>query len=862
VGHFAAAEQNDDFYDVARFQKLFGLSGLNLQIMRFGADVNAYTSFDETVYMLELPTDSLESFKKGFLVLEDWAHNLSFNDEEIDKERGVIIEEWRLGRGAMARMRDKQFPVLFKDSRYADRLPIGQRALLDTFKYETIKRFYHDWYRPDLMAVVVVGDFDVKMVENLIKQHFDSIPVLENEKPRKTYPVPDHTETLITVETDSEATQSQVGIFWKLPLGGEKTAGDFRQSIIESMYNSMLNKRMSELRMQEDPPFIFASSGKGRFVRSKEIYVLSATVKDNGIERGFESLLIEAKRAQLYGFTETELERQKKSILRSMERSYAERDKSESRSYAAEYIRNFLTDEPIPGIEYEYELYKQFVNGITLAEVNQIASGWISDTNRVIMVNLPEKEGIEKVTDNQLLALLDKVKAESVEPYVDDVLDEPLLDEMPTPSQIVEEKYDNDLDLTELKLSNGIRIFLKPTDFKNDQIRLTATSPGGLSLVPDSNLVAGLTATSVLMEGGIGKFNDIQLQKLLADKVVSANSFIGEITEGLYAGSSVKDLETMFQLLYLKCTEPRKDSTSFNSYQDRMKAMIKNRSLNPETAYSDTLNVTLTQHNPRYKPWSEETLDEMNLDKSLAIYRDRFADTGDFTFFIVGSFDPEKIKPLIEKYIGGLPVTDREETWKDVSFNYPSGVIEKSVYRGKEPKSKSTIIFTGDFEWNRQNRHVTDTMIQILQIKLREVLREDLGGTYSVQAYSSFEHYPKEEYKITLAYGSNPDRVEELKSAIFTQIDSLKNFPVQEKYLQKITEIQHREYETGLKENRFWLSNLEFKFFHNEPMSDILDYDQLVNSVTLSDIQLAAQKYFNMDNYVRVTLYPENWKGN
>jgi zinc protease len=847
------------FNGTEHFQKQELIDYLESIGMRFGADVNAYTSFDETVYMLELPTDSLELIDKGFLVLQDWAHAVSFDSVEIDKERGVVLEEWRLGRGAGARIRDKQFPILLKNSRYAERLPIGQKAVLDTFHHESLTRFYKEWYRPDLMAVVAVGDFDVKTIEDLIKTHFSQVKPAAIERERKIYPVPDHKETLFAIASDVEATQTQASIYYKLPLTEEKTVKDYRDQMVESLYNDMFNKRLQELQKQQDPPFIFGSSGKGRFVRSKEFYVLSCMVKDNGLQRGLETLLKEAKRVRLFGFTETELERQKKSALRRMERAFKERDKGESRSYASEYIRNFLSDEPIPGIEYEYEIYKAYVDGITLEEVNSLTAHWIKDTSRVITVSYPEKEGVEVVSEEELNSILNESNQIAVEPYVDDMLDEPLLSESPIPSKIVKESYNDKLDLTEWQLANGINIYLKPTDFKNDQIILSSTSPGGLSLVPDSLLVPGQTATSVIGQSGLGKFSDTQLKKYLSDKVVSASPYIGEITEGIYASSSTNDVETMFQLIYLYFTALRKDSTAFNSYRDRMKAMIQNRSLSPESAYSDTINVTLTQHHPRYKPWSSETLNKMDLNKSFEIYSDRFADASDFTFFMVGNINLEEMKPLVETYLGGLPAINRNETWKDVSYDYPTGIVEKSVYRGKEPKCYSTIVFSGDFEWNRRNRIVADAMLDVLQTKLREKLREDLSGTYSVQVYGSYPHYPEEEYAINIRFGSDPERVRELKDVIFTQIDSLKNYAVQEDYLKKVKEIYLHEYEINLKENRFWLNNLEFKFFNNEDMLDILDYAELVKTISLEEIQQAAVKYFNMNNYVRVTLFPEEW---
>lgn len=827
--------------------------------MQFGAEVNAYTSFDETVFMLELPTDSLEVVDKGFLVLQDWAHAVTFDSVEIDKERGVVLEERRLGRGASARMRDKQFPILLKDSKYAERLPIGKKEILENFDHETLKRFYKEWYRPDLMAVVAVGDFDVTTIENLVQAHFSQLKPVDNPRERKIFPVPNHSETLFAIASDEEATQTRAAIYYKLPVQQEKTVEDYRNQMVESMYNAMFNKRLQELQKKTNPPFIFASSGKGRFVRSKDFYVLSCMVKNNGLQRGLESVLKEARRIKQYGFTATELERQKKSALTRMERAFKERDKVESHRYASEYIRNFLTEEPMPGIEYEYEIYKTYLNGITLQEVNSLTTKWISDTSRVIAVTYPEKEGIDKISKEQLSAILESTGQLAVEPYVDDVLDEPLIDEIPDASEIVKESYHKDLDVTEWVLENGIKIFLKSTDFKNDQILLTSTSPGGISQIPDSLIVPARTATSIIEQSGLGKFSDIQLKKLLADKVVSVSPYIGQLTEGIYASSSTNDVETMFQLIYLYFTAVRKDTTAFNSYRQRMSDMIKNRSLSPESAYSDTITAILTQHHPRFKPWTSETLGKMDINKSFDFYLDRFSDASDFTFFMVGNIDMEKMKPLVETYLGGLPAIHRKETWKDVSYDYPKGIIEKKVYRGKEPKCNTTIIFSGDFEWNRRNRIVSDAMLDILQIKLREKIREDLSGTYGVSVYGSYPHYPDEEYSINIRFGTDPQRVDELKTVVFDQIDSLKNFTVEEDYLNKVKEIYFREYESNLKENRFWLNNLEFKFFHGEDMTDILDYTELVKTITLEDIQKSASKYFNMNNYVRVTLFPEEW---
>lgn len=829
--------------------------------MRFGPEINAYTSFDETVYMLELPTDSTEILETGFQVLEDWAHLVSYEDEEINKERGVVIEEWRLGRGAAARMRDEIYPVLFHGSRYAERLPIGKKEVLDTFKVETPRRFYKDWYRPDLMAVVAVGDFDVTYIETLIKKQFGNIPVHENPRDRKLFDIPGHEETLFAIASDPEAPRSMVTVYFKFPAEEDNTVGDYRKGILENIYSGMFNNRLNELAQDEDPPFIFGYSGKGRFVRTSQVYMLAAMVRDNGIERGLDALLTEAERVKKYGFTETELQRQKQAVLRSMEKAYAERNKIESPSLAAEYIRNFLFNEPVPGIEYEYLLYQKLVPGITLEEINQLAKELVRSESRVVAVESPEKESITVPTEADLKKVFAAVGEKEIVPYSDDVLDIPLLASVPDPKPVVSETIHEELGVTEWELPNGARVFAKPTDFKNDEIRFSATSNGGLSLVADEALIPGQTAASVVAQGGLGAFSQIQLQKLLSNKVVSVSPYINELSEGFSGETSPKDLETLFQLVYLYFYGHRKDSTAFISYKKRLQSFYQNRGVQPETAWRDTISVTLTQHHPRYRPVSAESFEEMDLNTSFDIYKDRFADAGDFMFFFVGNFDITQLKTFTETYLSNLPTQNREESWKDVTYAYPEGVITKFVTKGKEPKSQNAIIFTGDFDWSRENRYKANALIEVLRIKLRERIREDLGGTYGVRIRGSFPHIPRERYRISIEFGTDPERIDELTSEIFTQIDSIVQFGTTETYLSKVKESDLRSYETNLKQNGFWINNLEFKYFHGEDPMDILTYPQMVKSLSLEDIRVFARKLLDTDNYIRVVLLPEEQSG-
>ncbi|MFZ0389787.1 MAG: insulinase family protein, partial [Calditrichia bacterium] len=755
------------FNGTKNFQKQELVNYLESVGMRFGPDINAYTSFDETVYMLQLPTDSAHVLEKGFQVLADWARNLSLDTTEIDNERGVVIEEWRLRRGASARIQDKQFPVLFKNSRYAERLPIGQKAVLDTFHYETIGKFYKDWYRPSLMAVIIVGDVEADRMQSMVREYFSAIPRKENAPERKIYSVPAHDTTLFSIVTDPEASISSVSIYYKLPVAPERVVGEYRRQIVERIYNNLFNERLNELTRQQNAPFLFASSNKSRLVRGSEAYYLAAATAENQLLDGFEALLSEAKRVRQYGFTATELEREKKSLLRSMERAYQERDKMESRQFASEYIRNFLYQEPIPGLPYEYRLYKQFVPGISLQEVNQLSEEWLQTDSRVVLASMPEKEEIQVPAPSQFRAVMDSVQHKTVEPYVDEISEAPLLENPPEPGSISSERKIEEIGVTVWELANGVRIILKPTDFKNDEIRFTAFSPGGMSLIPDSLIIPAETVTSIVGQSGLGDFNETQLRKLLADKVVRVSPYLSELTEGFNGSASPSDLTTLFQLIYLNFTAPRADSASFAAYKERMRGMLENRSASPQAAFQDTITATITRGHPRYRTWTVETLRKMDMMKSLQIYRERFANPGDFTFIFVGNFTLDQMRPLVRTYLGGLNTQPQEEKWQDVTYDYPTGVIRKNVEKGLEPKSMNALLFTGNWEYSQEKALTAGLMLDVLRIMLRERLREALGGTYGVSVRGDFDEYPRERYSITISLGSDPERTGELTREIF-----------------------------------------------------------------------------------------------
>lgn len=824
--------------------------------MKFGADLNAYTSFDETVYMLTVPTDTGTALEQGMQILEDWAHGQTFNVPEIDKERGVVIEEWRLGQGADERMRDKYFPVLFTNSRYAERLPIGTRQSLETFSHQDLVRFYRQWYRPELMAVIAVGDFDKVKVEQMIKAHFGNLKSADTTS-RTMFPVPDHDSTLITIATDKEATVATVNIYNKLPVRSEGTVVDYRLRLAQQLFSNMLNERLRELTQQANPPFIGASAGVGSLIRTKDAFVLSAATKDDGILRGLETILMEGARVQRHGFTVTELEREKLNMLRGYEQANAERDKTESSNYADEYVSSFLEGDPIPGIETEYDLVKKLLPQIAVQMVNAFAKDWLTDRNRVVVVQAPEKPTVKVPATQAIKDVFVLVRARDLKPYDDRVSDAALLAKLPKLARIVSEKRDSATNVTEWKLSNGVRVLLKPTDFQADHVLVRGYSPGGSSLVADKDYVSALLATSLVGLSGLGQLDAVQLNKTLAGKAVQVFPFIEDRREGFSAQASPKDLETMFQLIYLNMTAPRRDTASYQSLQTRLAAVLENQSASPEAAFRDTVEVTLAQHHFRARPFTMKMLDDVSLDRALAVYRDRFADASDFTFVIVGNFTREGIRHLVQRYLGGLPTTHRKESPRDIGLRPPKGVIDLVVRKGVESKSTTQIVFTGPLVYTSVNRLAMGLMVDILEVRLRDILREDMGGTYGVDIGFSTSREPIPSYSISMSFGADPARRDSLTQAVFQQIALLKTKGVTAAEIAKVKEAQRRGWETNMKRNEYWLGVISSRDEAREPLRDALTFPRRLNAITAAQINNAARVFLNEKNYVRVSLVPE-----
>ena len=824
--------------------------------MRLGPGVNANTSFDETIYVLHVPTDNPEAMRKAFLFFADIAHALTFDPDAIAKERGVIVEEWRQGRGAAARMQDQETPVLLKGSRYAQRSPIGGREPVETFKPEALKRFYKDWYRPDLMAVIAVGDFNKTDVEKMIREQMGAIPAPAAPRPRPSYEVPDHPDTLYSVATDPEATMTTVGLYNMLPLREQTTVGSYRQHQVERLYTGMLNARLAELTFKPDPPFMRAGVDRGIFVKTKEAASMMALVKEDGALRGLSALVTESVRAARFGFTPGELERQKAEVLRGYESAFAERDKEESADLAAEFIRAYTQGEPTPGMPYEYGLVRRFIPNITLDEVNAVAREWTSGS-RVVMVEAPKKPGLIVPDAAQLASAMKSALDAPITAYVDASSSQPLLATPPSPGSVVDTEMRGQFGLVEWRLSNGARVVLLPTTFKQDEVIFRAFSPGGTSLASDKDYVAASTAAQVMGAGGLGPFNVIQLRNALVGKAASVSAFIDNDSEGLSGGASPKDLETMFQLIYLSFTEPRADRSAFGVLTSEMKAMLANQQASPEWAFQQTLNTTLAQNHFRARPMTPAVVDEMDLDRSYAFYKDRFADASDFTFVFAGNFGYADIRPLVERYLASLPSTKRHETWKDDGVKPPRGVVEKVVRKGIEPKSQAAIVFTGAFPFDAPHEVVLDALGIILEGRLRLSLREALRGTYSVDVETRDTKIPEPRYSVTIQFGCDPDRTEELVARLFREVERLKAQGPTDVEVADARQALMVGHETDTAENQRLVARIAERYeFGQDPM-EFFNLPAQYQGLSGVAIQEAARRYLDMGNYVRVTLFPE-----
>ncbi len=845
------------FNGTRRFPKSAIVNYMERVGMRFGADLNAYTSFDETVYMLQVPTDTAKLVATALDILEDWAHDVSFDGTEVRKERGVVIEEWRTGRGAQERVQNRQFPVLLRGSPYVLRIPIGTKENLETFADSLAVNFYRDWYRPDLMTVIAIGDFDAKDIETQIRSRFSGLANPASPRPRTYAAVPDHDETLVTIETDKESPISLVGLLWKKPHDSTHTIGDFRRQLVQQFYDGMMNARLGELAQKPDAPFAGAFTGRSSLVRTKDLYQLAALVKENGFEKAAQSLLAEAERVSRFGFTQTELDRARVNLLRTLEQQYAERDKTNSSQFASEYVNSALTGEPIVSIGDEQSLARALTPAITLDEVNAVARSSFGLRNRVVLIAAPEKPELVIPDARAMLGVFDASNGAALTAYVDSTSDAPLVATIPASGRIAKERTLPETGIVEWTLSNGARMLLKPTDFKADELLFYAHSPGGTSLLSTADALHAGMAGLVASVSGVGSFNAITLNKKLSGKKASVQAAPSEYSEMVNGSASSKDVETLFQLAWLRFTAPRADTSAFAAMKNQFRAILVNQKNSPEGVFGDTVVATMSQHNPRVRLMNAAMLDSVDAGRAIALYKDRYANAGDFAFFLVGSFSLDSVRPLVEKYIASLPATGAREKARDNGIRPPAGLIEKTVRKGVEPKAQTRLVFTGTCAYSYHTRYTLGSLRELLNIRLREVLREDKGGTYGAGVSGNCTSTPYPHYEITVFFGSAPERTAELTAAVFSVVDEIKAGAVSDSNVTKIREIQLRSQETSLKQNGAWIRNMADADEDGRDQRDWLRYPDLVNRLTKEQLRDAARTFLRQDQYARFTLLPE-----
>lgn len=854
------------FNGTKHFPKNELLNFLQSTGVRFGGDINAYTAFDETVYMLEIPTDKEGLLAQGYQVLEDWAHAATLDGEAIDDERGVIIEEWRMGLGADDRLRKKTLPVMLNNSLYAERLPIGTLDNLKTFRHESIRRFYRDFYRPNLQAVVVVGDIDIDAAEAEIKRLFGPIQNPADAPERRYTTVPDNAEPLVAVATDKEATTNTLVVMFKQPYRPILTVGDFRDDLIQNLISEMFNARLAEITQDADAPFLYAGQGNGPLVRQTNVNQLYAISKEGQTDLALKILLEEAYRIDRHGFLDSELQRAKQSLLTAYERAAAEADKTPSNQLSAQYVSHFLTQSPIAGAAYEFDLVQALLPDITLEEVTAAAQAAITDHNVVITLSAPEKPGTPVPTEAELLAIYTAVKTDTtLAPYQDRVREEPLVELPVRPAEGAEILTEDPHGITTVRLSNGLVVQLKPTHFQNDEILLGAYSLGGTSLVEQPDYLSATLAGTIVSQSGLGAFDHTELSKKLQGHALSYEAGLDDLRAVISGSSSLKDLETLLQINYLTFTAPRKDARVCQSVVSKLKTRAKLMTGSPTYSFLDSLSRIVSNHNPRAAliP-TEADIARVDAQRVYDIFRDQF-NAGTFHFYLVGNFTIDSpLLSLLETYLGALPVQAEERHWRDMDGEPISRKTEFEFVKGEDEQSMVGLFFPiNHYNWDLPTRQSLSFFGDIMEIKLLEKIREEMGGVYSPSVQVSLERYPKTDAALMVLFGCDPQRTDEITAAVIEQIQLLiKNGP-NEIDLNKVKETRKRTYEKNLESNEFWLNMMMQADFVGTDLDGLSKeiYFKRIDDFKAKTMQKTLKKYVKPDLYVRGVLLPEPTEG-
>ena len=834
--------------------------------VEFGRNLNAYTSIAQTVYNIDdVPSTRQSAIDSCLLILKDWSGGLLLTDEEIDKERGVIHEEWRLGQSAQMRMLERQLETLYPDSKYGKRLPIGLMSVVDNFPYQELRDYYHKWYRPDNQALVIVGDVDVDHIEAQIKELFKGLPAPDpNAAQVVDEPVPDNAEPIIVVDKDKEQQTNIVQIFFKhdaVDKADKGTIDYLMYQYLNNMVSSMINTRLMEKAQEPDCPFMIAQAGDGNYLlaNTKDAFTIAVLPKEGQYEKAVEAAVAEVMRAAKFGFTDTEFSRSQEEYLSGLESAYNERNKIHNASFGRRFCSNFTDNEPIPSIEQKYTLMNQIVPMIPVDAVNSMLPELISTdgSNLVVMSFNQEKDDAIYPEVDALRAAVDAGINAEVEAYVDDVKQEPLIAKMPKKGKIKKETYNSQFDYKELELSNGARVILKKTDFKDDDIQMTALKRGGTSLCGEADKGNYQMYGTLLELSGLGGFSNTQLEKALAGKQANISMSMDGVFDEVSGSSTVKDLETLFQLTYLMFTDITKDEKTFNMFNNVLETQLKNRDLVPETTFSDSLSLTLGSHNWRSQPFTVETLKSIDYDRVLQMAKERTANAADYTFYYVGSFDEAVIRPFIEQYIASLPgKKGMKSNWVNID-NYPEGeVINHFTRKMEEPKAYATIYwYDKKTPYSLENNIKADLLGKILDKIYLQKIREDAGAAYSTSASGWSSLNGDNPFSAIYAYCPVKPEFTDLALKIMNEetVEACKNIDAAS--LEDFKEMLIKDYNTEIKENWYWMWVLNR--YVERGLDSHTGYLDIVKAQTPETIAAFARQIFGAGNKVEVVMTPE-----
>lgn len=869
VNDVGAVLEDEDQNGVAHFCEHMAFNGTKhfpdkaiLEFMerngvKFGHNVNAFTSHDVTAYMLSgVPVDKAGLVDSSLLVLKDWAANVSYDHEEIDKERGVIHEEWRTRRSADFRMRDLHQQVIWEGSRYAERNIIGKLDVIDNCDYELLKSFYRDWYRPDLQAVIVVGDVDAEQMEAKIKKVFSDIPVKENPRQRPEFEVPDHDDIRVSIATDKEAS----GVTWqfyykhKAIAPADKDMTYYYNSMKNNLITTMMINRLNELRQSDNPPFIYGYAFYASPVRTKDAFMGIIAANPSEPVKGFEAYLEEVQRMKQHGFTTGEMERAKTDLMRHFEKSLKEKDKRENRDIVRMFMGNFLTNDPAAGPEFEHKMAKKYLPGISLDDVNKLAASFITDKNIVVAVSAPED--VDLPSEEELVAMVKESSQMKTSSYEDDALDIPLMAEKPEAAKIINESANKELGIYEWKFSNGARFVVKPTKFKEDEVRIYAVSPGGASLYPVEDKLNAQYAASLVNASGLGEFSATQLDKKLSGKVISINPYVSTYYEGFYGNTSPDDLEEAMQMINLYFTSLNKDENAFNSFAKRQRSSLERKYSNPRAVARDTFMNAYYNYHPYYEPMTMDKIDEINYERSIQLFQERFAGAGDFTFVMVGNINVDALKKLSAVYIGSLPAAEKEE-YRDLEVKHPEGYIKKHyIYKMEIPKSTVSVAYHGEENYSLENKIKMEILTHVLDLKYTEIIREDMGGTYGVSIGGNIDREPQQYYTMMINFDCDPERVNDFVKVIHDEVTKVAKNGPDETAVDKARQHLLKKHTENLEKNHMWSSMLKDYALYGEAPVINENYNELVNSITTEDIQKMAAK-MKKQNVVESVMNPE-----